>query len=277
MITNIIVWTFLLVSLLVILAIILRKFPLLASIDLEQIDSERQAELKQKILSDKFKRDFARIFNRVNALLAPVISGITNFARLLYDKLVNLQQSHTKVIAETKQDVYQQIDILLAEAEDLTRKDELVKAEHKYIEVIGLDGKNFKAYELLADNYASRDNNEEAEQTLLHTIKLKNQLMKTKSSNLSKLDLARNYYSLSLVYQKINETHKAIDYLQQSLALEPANPKYLDKIIELCIMTKDLSGATSFCQQLEASNPANKKLKEIKDQIKELSNLQADN
>ena len=61
-----------------------------------------------------------------------------------------------------------------------------------------------------------------------------------------------------------------MDYLEQALAIEPANPKYLDKIIDLCIMTKDGSRAAIFCRQLEASNPSNKKLKDIKEQIRDL-------
>lgn len=270
MILNIIVWSLLVISFLLILTIVLRKFPLLASINIEQINAERQAELKQKILHDKFKRDLSRFFGYFLKFMAPIGHFIADKAHLLYDKLVNLQQSHTKIVVQTKYDLDQQVDILLAEAEDLTRKDELVKAEHKYIEVIGLDSKNFKAYELLADNYFVRENNEDAEQTLLHVIKLKNQLLKHDKDALPQAELAKNYYSLASVYQKINENDRALDYLEQALAIEPANPKYLDKIIDLCIMTKDGSRAAIFCRQLEASNPSNKKLKDIKEQIRDL-------
>ncbi len=270
MILNIIIWILLIVSIAVILTIIVKKFPLLASINIAQIQAERQAELKKKILSDKFKRDFDRTFVQISKIFLPIGLALAKLGHHIYDKLVNLQQGHAHANLATKQDVYRQIEVLLAEAEALTRKDDLISAEHKYIEVIGYDGKNFKAYELLADNYFSRDNFEEAEQTLLHVIKLKTQLIKNTKYGITNIDLAKNYFSLALIYQKINENDKALQYLQEALVLEAANPKYLDKIIEVCIMMKDETQAATYCKQLELSNPSNKKLKEIKDKIREL-------
>jgi len=270
MILNIILWTLFVISLAVALTLTLKKFPILASIDVTQIEAERQADLKKKILSDKFKRDITRLGNQLGKVLIPIGQFFVSLGRLIYDKLINLQEIHTEIKLENKEDAYKQIEVLLAEADDLTRKEDLAGAEHKYIEIIGIDGKNFKAYELLADNYLARDNYDEAEQTLLHVIKLKQQLMKYKRYGLSKLDLARNFFSLSLIYQKLSDNSESFKYLQQALDLEPNNPKYLDKTIEVCIMMKDSEQAAVFCRQLEESNPGNKKLKEIKDKIKDI-------
>lgn len=270
MILNIIFWTLLIVSLAVLAFLVLKKFPVLASIDISQIEAERQADLKKKILNDKFQRDLHRFISQINKFLIPLMGIFAKWGQGIYDKLINLKAAHSHVNIVTKEDAYQKIEVLLAQADDLTRKDDLISAEHKYIEIIGLDGKNFKAFELLADNYFVRGDFDEAEQTLLHVIKLKQQLLKIKRFGLTKLDLARNYYGLSLVYQKLTDYEKAGDYLKLALELEPANPKYLDKTIENCIMLKSPSDAMNFCKQLEESNPSNKKLREFKEQIRDL-------
>lgn len=270
MIINIVMWTLLIVSFIVIVAIIIKKLPVLVSIDISQIEAEKQAELKKRILNDKFKRDINRLINTIGKFVVPVVNLFVGVGQSIYNKLVNLKEAHSQISIVTKEDIYKKMEVLFAEADDLTRKDDLVSAEKKYIEIIGLDGKSFKAFELLADNYYNRNDYDEAEQTLMHVIKLKMQLMKVKRFGLTKLDLARNYYSLSLVYQKLADTEKAFDYLKQALELEPANPKYLDKTLEVCIMLKLPSDARAFCRQLEESNPSNKKIKEFKDQIKDL-------
>ena len=265
----IIAWVIALVSLAVIIFIVLRKFPVLANIDIGEIEAERQAELKRKILNDKFKRSVSKVFKELNKFLKPVGKSLGQLFGLLYNRLVNLKENYTEETQVAGEDVVKKIEALFAEAQDLTHKEELAKAEAKYIEIIGIDSKNYKAFELLGENYFDREDYEEAEQTFEHAIKLKEQLKKA-GEDISDMELAKTFFSLGLVHQKMSNSSMALAKIKSALELEPNNPRYLDKIVELCIMTKDPITAKDYCQRLESSNSGNKKIKEFKEKIREL-------
>lgn len=265
----IIAWIIALISLAVIIFIVIRKFPVLANIDIGEIEAERQAELKRKILNDKFKRSVTKVFKELGKFLKPVGKSLGKLFGLLYNRLVNLKESYTEETQVAGEDVVKKIEVLFAEAQDLTHKEDLAKAEAKYIEIIGIDSKNYKAFELLGENYFDREDYEEAEQTFEHAIKLKEQLKKS-GEDISDMDLAKTYFSLGLVHQKMNNSASALEKTKSSLELEPNNPRYLDKMVELCIMTKDSGQARDYCQRLESSNSGNKKLKEFKEKIRDI-------
>lgn len=267
----IIAWIIALISLAVIIFIVLRKFPVLANIDIGEIEAERQAELKRKILNDKFKRSVSKVFKELGKILKPVGKSLGKLFGLLYTRLVNLKEAYNEENQVANEDLAKKIEALFAEAQDLTHKEELAKAESKYIEIIGLDSKNYKAFELLGENYFDREDYEDAEQTFEHAIKLKEQLKKT-DKDISDMELAKTFFNLSMVHQKMSNSSMAFEKTKSALELEPNNPRYLDKMVELCIITKDPATARSYCQRLEEANPSNKKLKELKDKIREIEN-----
>jgi tetratricopeptide (TPR) repeat protein len=264
-----IAWAIALISLAVIIFIVIRKFPVLANIDIGEIEAERQAELKRKILNDKFKRSANKVFKELAKFLKPLGRFLGKIFGLLYNRLVNLREAYTEENQIVGEDLAKKIEALFAEAQDLTHKEDLAKAEAKYIEIIGLDSQNYKAFELLGENYFDRENYEEAEQTFEHAIKLKEQFKKA-GAEVSDMDLAKTFFSLSLVHHKMNNAPLALEKTKAALELEPNNPRYLDKMVELCIITKDSGAARDYCQRLESSNAGNKKLKEFKDKIREL-------
>lgn len=264
-----IAWAIALISLAIIIFIVIRKFPVLANIDIGEIEAERQAELKRKILNDKFKRSANKIFKELAKFLKPVGKFLGQLFGLLYNRLVNLKEAYAEEAQVVGGDLAKKIEALFAEAQDLSHKEDLAKAEAKYIEIIGLDSQNYKAFELLGENYFDRENYEEAEQTFEHAIKLKEQLKKA-GTDVSDMELAKTFFSLSLVHQKMSNPAVAFEKNKAALELEPNNPRYLDKMVELCIITKDSGAARDYCQRLESSNASNKKLKEFKDKIREL-------
>ena len=265
----IVAWVLAFASLAVIVYIFIKKFPILANIDVSQIEAERQAELKKKILSDKFKRSLNRGFKQFLKFATPVGKFLASIFKWLYNKLINLKENYSSEQESINEDTDKKIEVLFAEAQDLVHKEEFAKAESKYIEIIGLDSKNYKAFELLAENYLERENYEEAEQTLEHAIKLKEQLKKT-GQEISDIEMAKTFFTLGLVYLKLNNQVLASAKFNRALELEPNNPRYLDKMVEVCIIMKDVPAGRKYCQRLEEANPSNKKLKEIKEKIREL-------
>lgn len=267
----ILAWILAIISLAIIAYIFIKKFPVLANIDVDRIEAERQAELKRKILSDKFKRSLYKVWKQFWKLVSPLLLVLWRGFQWLYNKFINLKETYGQASEVGTGEITKKISVLFAEAQDLSRKGELSKAESKYIEIIGLDGHNYRAFELLAENYFERGNYEEAEQTLEHTIKLKEQIKKDNSDG-SDVDLAKTFFTLGLIYQKLGNLPSALLKYTAAVDLESNNPKYLDKMVEICIMMKSPTQARQYCQSLEAANPGNKKLKEIKEKIRDLEN-----
>lgn len=259
-----------LAGIIIIFIIISKKFSLLASIDLNQIAREKQAEVKKRIINEKFKRNINIFFSKIFALLKPIFYIIAKIFNLLYNKLVNLKANYDDENSRLSEDAGSRLAILFAEAEDFVHKSELAKAESKYIEIIGLDSKNLKAFQALGDLYYDRGNYQEAEQTLEHGIKLLEQ-KKRFDRNIKPLDVAKAYFSLGLVASAMSDNLKSLANIKKSLEIEPNNPRYLDKACEVCLNLKDSVSALEYCRKLEKANPSNKKLKEFKDKIKELA------
>lgn len=261
---TVIIWILVIISLGVIGAIIFRKFSVLANIDVENIEAEKQAAVKKRIISEKFQRNFNKWFKRIWRFLKPILKLINNFFSFIYRKLLDLKAKYSQTDLQPTQNVAQQVASLFAQAQDLIHKEDLVGAENKYIEIIGLDSKNFKAFLSLGELYLNRQNYQDAEQTLQHAAKLKT----ANNSEASKdLELANVYAILSQVYQAQSDHLTATKNLKKALEIEPNNPRYLDKMIELCIMIKDKGAAHEACKKLEKVNPDNQKLAELKQKV----------
>ena len=255
-------------GLVVIGGIVSKKLTLLANIDLTQIATERQSETKKRIINQKFKRNFYNFWNKFGGFLKPIGLAIAKFFTFLYNKLVNLKE-HYEEDHSANEDKTRRLEILFAEAEDLSHKGEIGKAESKYIEIIGLDSRNYRAFQALGDLYADRGSNHEAEQTLDHAVKLLE--AKHRHGKGKALELAKAYFSAGQVAGALSDNVKSFANIKKALDLEPNNPRYLDKACEVCLNLKDSAGALEYCRKLEKSNPGNKKLKEFKDKIRDVA------
>lgn len=262
-----IIWILIILSLLAVGAVVFRKFTVLANIDVENIESEKQAAVKKRIVSEKFQRSLNKWLKKLWRWVGPFFIMLNNFFAWLYRCLLHWKEKYSQTDLQPHQDVAQQVSSLFAQAQDLIHKEDLAGAENKYIEIIGLDSKSFKAFQLLGQLYLDRQNYQEAEQTLRHAAKLK---MTGQSEPVKDLELANVYYYLSQVYQAQNDTLGAVKSLKQALEIEPNNPRYLDKMIDLCIIVKNKGEAFDACQKLEQVNPENQKLADLKQKITNL-------
>ena len=74
------------------------------------------------------------------------------------------------------------------------------------------------------------------------------------------VEQAKIYHSLSGIYRHEEQYDKAATNLDKALKIEPANPKYLDALLDICIMKKDKIRAQEVFFKLKEVNPENKKL-----------------
>lgn len=287
---NIIPLLLILISLSVIIAIVIKKFSILANLDAENIPEEKEAKFKERIISNRLKRNIVKWWSKSSRLLKPLGLAVGNSFKSTLNKLYQLKNDYQAREGETI-DVGRKIEQLFAAAEELKKQDELASAEKKYIEIIGLDSKNLKAFRELAQVYFEKKEYEEAKQTFEHILKLKEddeavydnlaQIAKetgnldlARDDYLKAIDInkqnARTHFSLAEVYQAMNKWPEAVKSLKKALKIEPLNPKYLDTMLEISIIVKDKALALEAYNKLIKANPENNKIAEFKRQIDEL-------
>lgn len=301
---NIIPFIAITVSLAVILFIVVRKFPTLRSIDTESLSSEKQNKLHEKIVIDRIKRRLSG-FGKVGKfpIFYNVFNLMNNKVKKIHNRLLDLERKHrfinSKKVKEVKERVlssgsigkYGKEDRALNDANILLAENNFESAEKKFIEVIGMNPENVKAYEGLGEVYINLGQNDSAMETFNHIAKLdpNNSGAYYKMGNISfsggDFDIARENYikannlkkhdmliltALSDVCQELEYNEEAASYLREIINLEPNNPRYLDSLIAVSIKTKDRVLAESSLSKLKEVNPENKKIKEYQDKINSL-------
>lgn len=285
---NIIPLLLILISLSVIIIMVSRKFSVLAALDLANIPAEKEAKFKERIISNRLKRNIIKYWAKASRVLAPLgrLAGsyLKSSLRKLY-QAKNVYQAHQGI------DRPETIDQLFSQAEELKKRGDLALAEKIYIEIIGLDSKNIKAFKELGRIYFEKKEFEEAKQTFEHILKLKAddediydnlaQIAKEKGDlneardeylkliNINKQN-AQTHFSLAEVYRAMGKFSEAARSLKKVLKIEPANPRYLDTMLEISIIIKDKALALAVYGKLLKANPENNKLEEFKRQINEL-------
>jgi len=285
---NIIPLLLILISLSAIIIIVSRKFSVLAALDVENILEEKEAKFKERIISNRLKRNVIKYWSKSSRVLAPLGQLAGGY---LKSRLHKLYQAKNVYQANGRADNPGTVDQLFSQAEELKKRDDLDAAEKKYIEIIGLDSKNIKAFKELGQIYFEKKEFEEAKQTFEHILKLKEDdediyenLAKIakekgnldqardeylKSININKQN-AQTHYNLAEVYQAMGKLPEAARALKKALKIEPANPRYLDTMLEISIIIKDKALALDTYEKLNKANSENNKLKEFKRQIDEL-------
>jgi len=284
---NIIPILLILISLSVIIVIVSQKFSVLAALDVDSIPAEKEAKFKERIISNRLKRNLVKWTAKFSVVSAPLVKATGNF---FVSKLQKLLEAKSNYRTHANLDAEQIIEQLFSQAEELTKRGDLDAAEKKYIEVIGCDSKNVKAFKELGQIYFEKKEFEEAKQTFEHILKLKQdediygqlaQIARAKgnlneareeylkSINLNKQN-AQTHFNLSEVYRAMGKGKEALASLKKALKMEPANPRYLDTMLEISIIIKDKALALDAYGKLLKVNPENNKLAEIKRQIDEI-------
>lgn len=285
---NIIPLLLILISLSVIIVIVASKFSVLANLDVANIPAEREAKFKERIISNRLKRNIIKWSVKSSRLFQPGARFVGNFFKFSLNKLNQLKNGYLAREAEQGINPGQKIEQLFSQADEFKKRDDWASAENKYIEIIGLDSKNLRAFKELGRVYFEKKQYEEARQTFEHVLKLKqddediyDNLAKIaqengdlaeardeylKSININKQN-AQTHFSLACVYQAMGKLPEASRSLKKALKIEPANPKYLDTMLQISIIIKDKALAMDVYQKLFKTNPENNKIAEFKKQI----------
>jgi tetratricopeptide (TPR) repeat protein len=263
---NLIAWILVCVSVLTIIFIIIRKFPALSILNVDNIPGKKEAKFKEQIMKQRLERDFSGLalnLNRKRRYLGKITSSFLkdHYQRLL--KLKNDLKRYKKISFREKRE---KIDVLLIKAEEAISQEDYQGAENYLIEVISLDPKKVRAFLELGESYRLRKSFKEAKETLEHALKLAQQL-KRDPELLTGIVVSEIQFSLACVCEEGEFYDEAIEYGRQALDAEPNNPRYLDLILDLSIMKKDKKLALETWEKLSLANPENQKLSELKEKI----------
>jgi tetratricopeptide (TPR) repeat protein len=256
---NIIPLILILLSVGVIVFIIVRKFPVLSNVDVENIPEEKEKRFKEKIISNRLKRSVFKWSSKLIRLFGPIWRAIGNFFKWLWGKLHEMKEGYKKEPVLKRSGAPGKINELFEEAEDLMRNNNYEEGEKKLIEIINLDNKNIEAFKRLGSLYLERKNFNEAAETFKHVLKLT-------GGNDGEI-----YFDLSLARKETGDLVNALVNINSAMEFEPSNPRYLDTLLDISIMNKDKVLALKAYKKLKEVNPENQKLSDLKREIEELS------
>lgn len=280
----------------IITVIIISKFSRLAIIDINSMNTEREAKIKDELIWQRVARKakerskpIIEVSSELKRGTGKFLEGLQNRARELEKKYADERRVAKPV--KVKPGAQDKSRNLLNEANRLMSEDNLKEAEEKFIEIIGLDHHNVEAYWGLAQVYVREKELTQAKETLDFIIKLEKDDDRVhallgeisylegdyedakehlkKSIGFNKL-IPAHHLDLAKVFVSLGDRKSAQKSLIQAKKLEPKNPKTLDFLIENSIILGIKDEAKEAFKEFKRQNPDNPKLVEWKSKINNL-------
>lgn len=259
-------WLIIIFSLLTIIFIIFRHFPALAVLDVDNIPEEKENKIKERIIKERMRRKFSffdKFFDNILSFFNRISSSFWFFWGSF--KKRERDNDDRRVLSQVGSE--EKIKILLSQSIDLIKKEEWPEAEKKLIEIISIDDKNFSAFWELGEVYRLQEKWQEAKQTLLYTLKL----TQIKDNVVSFNDISSLNYYLALINKELSDLDSAFINMSQALELEPNNPRYLDLMLDLCIIKKDKKLSLEYLDKIKEVNPGNNNIPDWQRDINDIS------
>ena len=263
---NIIPIVVILICVIIILMIVTRKFPQLAILDVENMPEEKEGKIKERIIKNRLQRDLNQVQSRFERTFK-FISGKFNFLLSWLQRLSQMREKYREAKQSAQISREEKIELLLSQARELIKKDEaadLAEAEKKLIEIASLDKKNLAAFLELGEVYARTKKYLEAKQIYLYCLRL----LEFKDD---KRQEAEVNYQLSQINKDLGGLDEASNNVLESLQIEPNNPRFLDTMLDLCVLKKDKDLAIETLKRLTEVNPDNQKIADWQEKINNLS------
>lgn len=238
------------VALSMIVWVVVRKVPQLASLNVEEAPGERVRNLKKKIVAAKALRRLQALQRRV---LSREHSGrVWKRAGSLLANLKKLQEKYQSTTSGNK------VQLLLDKGFQALA-DDPEAAEQNFLAVVTEEPHNLQAYEGLAQIYLTKRAFKEAQEVAQFLMKL------NPSAS------GRYLFALAVAFREAQELKPALKYGTQALSFEPANPKYLDFLIELAILEGHKREANKYLGKLKEVNQENGKIDDFEKRINALT------
>ncbi|HLD28125.1 MAG TPA: hypothetical protein VJB67_00760 [Patescibacteria group bacterium] len=273
----------LIISVFLLFYLIFQHLPDLKNLDVQSLGTQKQDEAKTKIIQAKLSRSSDKLKKRLGVLKAPSQKFILSKFQKIKSK-VSALEAHYQADNSQDNDDKKSIEEIIKEVRELIGQQKHSEAEKKLIGVIGRDKDNVMAYELLGELYLENKSYDQAEEIYKYLIRLNlragrhvksDTLAEVEISMLSSMKInpgvAIYYDDLAQVYEIGDKNEQVIDCYLKASAIEPNNPKYLDKLVEFGIKVKDKGIARKTFHRLRKINPENAKLDDYQQAIEKMS------
>jgi tetratricopeptide (TPR) repeat protein len=269
-----------LLSLAVIVFIVIKKFPQVANVDLEQIPEEKQAGLKKEILEKQFEKRFKKATAKISHFIEPATLFLANkFSKLkeiIERKRKNLE-TQNNTLEEQEKSQAEILHDLLDQGASLMEEENYLEAEKKFIKALTIDKHVSLIYKNLGEIYFEQKKYDYAVETFKYLISLENKKAKeadlrgdSEAERLIKRDIAQIYFELAQTYKLLENIKEAKSAVDKALLIDFKNPRYLDFLCEVCIILGDKLGAQGCVSRLREVNAENKKLELLVERIEQL-------
>lgn len=289
-----------LLALAAIIFIVVRKFPQLSNLDVENLNEERESRKKKEMIEKRVEEQSKKLKEKLIKIFRPVrkICGKLQLKfRIYFGKVERLwHHEQTAKIKEeikdlSKEEKESKLKNIIQEANQYLVAGNLDKAEELFISAIKINVKSAPAYRGLADTYLAKGSLEEAMQTYRFLLQLdpeddgamvklaeiaesqgdmEEAIQHYQNAVLVNDSLAPRFYHLAELLIKIKQPETAKEAIVQAVELEPKNPKYLDLLLETAIICGDKDLAKNGYNELRLVNPENQKLEDFKNRISKL-------
>jgi Flp pilus assembly protein TadD len=196
----------------------------------------------------------------IGRVAGKAVRGFKGAVKVLYKKAEALERYYKRLQKENKEGRAGSTEMrehLFEEAKSYIEKEAYNGAEQRLIELLSLDPKNAKVYEVLGNVYVKTKQYEQAKQTFEYASALRP-------------DDASVLTSLGELAMRDGQIKEAVDFFGRAVDLKPGNPKYLDYLIDAAILSGDRKNAKKGLALLKKANPDNKKIDEFEARVNEL-------
>lgn len=288
-------------SLTVIIVIIARKYPQLTLLDIDNAPEIKEEKKKDEFVKRRAEERMTKARETWSQRLAPVKQGAEKSQELFRSLVGKVQKRVQEEKAKKKEEKGEteelpevtpdEVRLMVQEGAAAFEQERYEDAEKQFIAAIRVDMKNKDAYRGLGDVYFAEEQYKEAEETykfLLHLdpnddltyVRLADIAEQKKDVTaaveylqqaiLLNDGLSPRFVRLADLLVEIEQYPTALEAILQAVELEPENPRYLDRLIEISVLCGRKDIAEDGYQRLRMVNPENKKLEVFKDKIRQL-------
>lgn len=288
------------IAVVAIIIVVVRKFSIIANLDLKNLLEEKEHKKKQELIRKKLEDRGQDLRNSLQNKLSP-LKGLWSILQkkfrvyvgkieklLHYEDLLKNRNFIKQLSVSEKKN---KLDSLIQKAHGYFVNNNFEKAEESYISAIKFNKKSAKAYRGLADTYFAKGSIDEAIQTYDFLTKLTpddddlffrlsgifeeigkiNEAIHYLERAIAVNDsMSSRFYHLAELFIKVDQHETALESVSQAVEIEPKNPKYLDLLIEIAIICKNKKISSTALDELRIVNPENQKLQEFKERVESI-------
>ena len=260
--------------------ILVKKFPQTANVDVEKIPEEKQQKLKKDILEKQLEKQIKGVASKFTTFISPLTKvaskKLADLKGPLLEKKKHFEKKSNEVKAEKKDKGLVLVELLDTGA-SFMENELYIEAEEVFIKALEIDKHESLIYKNLGEIYMQQKKYNYAIETFNYLITLEKKKIKQsvvdkdlELEHILKMDLAQIYFELAKVYKCAENIKKAKVMSEKALTIDYKNPRYLDFLCEICILSRDKLGAKVCVSRLRQVNSQNNKIESLEDRIEQL-------